>query len=208
MLFMDYDGRFFVAQWENDPDFVYCSWRTTPEAFKQGLLDLLWYSPHRLVVLKVVAASVNDELAITARLDAIAPMATLTAPAWRPNNALLREFIRSLPCQTREARCAIGNYKNRLLWRVGSNSSLPSRETIIEALGASSVPLSPESIHRLPSVTIPQQTIYNTLSRMAQEGLVCRPERGLYALTEAGMAFYHKLAAQPRPRKSVRSLRP
>lgn len=208
MLFMDYDGRFFVAQWENDPDFVYCSWRTTPEAFKQGLLDLLWYSPHRLVVLKVVAASANDELAITAHLDAIAPMATLTAPAWRPNNALLREFIRSLPCQTREARCAIGNYKNRLLWRVGSSSSLPTRQTIIEALGASSVPLSPESIHRLPSVAIPQQTIYNTLSRMANEGLTWRPERGLYALTEAGMAFYHKLAAQPRSRKSVRSLRP
>jgi hypothetical protein len=205
---MDYDGRFFVVQWENDPDFVYCSWRTTPEAFKQGLLDLLWYSPHRLAVLKVVAASANDELAITAHLDAIAPMATLTAPAWRPNNALLREFIRSLPCRTGEARCAIGNYKNRLLWRIGDNSSLPTRETIIEALGSSPVPLSPESIHRLPSVAIPQQTIYNTLSRMAQEGLVCRPERGLYALTEAGMAFYHKLAAQPRSRKSVRSLRP
>ena len=205
---MDYDGRFFVAQWENDPDFVYCSWRTTPEAFKQGLLDLLWYSPHRLVVLKVVAASVNDELAITARLDAIAPMATLSAPSWRPNNALLREFVRRLPCQTREARCAIGNYKNRLLWRIDSNSSRPARETIIEALGSSPVPLSPESIHRLPSVTIPQQTIYNTLSRMANEGLTWRPERGLYALTEAGMTLYRKLAAQPRPRKSVRSLRP
>jgi len=203
------EGRFFFLQWENDCSFVLCSWRSTIEATKQAWLECLSYSPHRLIILKVVRVSLEDELAITRHLNDIAP-ASLSAPWWRPNNALLQDFVRELPCSTREARSTIGHYKGRLLWRPTTDNSLTktAKEIIIELLGASALPLAPVSIHALPTIALPLQTIYNTLNRLLKEGIVERPEQGLYVLSPKGQALYDALVAPEAPRKSARSLRP
>lgn len=204
------DGRFFFVHWENDPDFICCSWRTDPQAMRDAWLDSLYYCPHRLVILKVVKASLYDELAITKRLDTISPIASLSSPWWRPSNAPLSRFIKDAPCATREARKMIGHANGRFLWRISNSEDAPktAKEIIIEQLGASEAFLAPATIHALPNIGLPQQTIYNTLSRLRKEGLVYQPEAGFYALSPSGQAFYDKLVAARPERKSVRSLRP
>lgn len=202
------DGRFCFVQWENDADFVCSLWRTTVEALDESLFEFLKYSPRRLVVLKVVNASLQDELLITSHLDTIAPSVLLSQ--WRPNHSLLQEAIRNMPCHTRQARSAIGHYKGRLLWRPGNDSSITktSKEIIIELLGTSLLPMPPAALQALSASALPRQTVYNTLSRLHKEGLVCRPDGGLYALTEAGKAFCEKLVKKDALRKNVRSLCP
>ncbi len=204
------DGRFFFVHWENDPAFICCSWRTDPQTMKEAWLDFLYYSPHRLVILKVVKASLCDELAITKHLDIISPIASLPSPSWRPSNASLSRFIKDAPCATREARSIIGHANSRLLWRISNSEDAPktAREIIIEQLGASETFLAPAAIHTMPNIGLPQQTIYNTLSRLKKEGLVYQPQTGFYALSSSGQAFYDKLVATKPQRKSVRSLRP
>jgi DNA-binding transcriptional ArsR family regulator len=204
------DGRFFFVHWENDPDFICCSWRTDPQAMKEAWFDFLYYSPHRLVILKVVKASLQDELFITKCLNAISPIASLPSPSWRPSNASLSRFMKDAPCATREARKMIGHANGRLLWRISNSEDAPktAKEIIIEQLGASEAFLAPATIHALPNIGLPQQTIYNTLSRLRKEGLVYQPEAGFYALSLSGQAFYDKLVAARPERKSVRSLCP
>ena len=204
------DGRFFFVHWENDPAFICCSWRTDPQAMRDAWLDSLYYCPHRLVILKVINASLQDELFITKCLNAISPIGSLPSPSWRPSNASLSRFIKDAPCATREARKMIGYANGRFLWRISNSEDAPktAKEIIIEQLGASKIFLTPAAIHVMPGVGLPQQTIYNTLNRLKKEGLVYQPEAGFYALSSSGQAFYDKLVATKPKRKSVRSLHP
>lgn len=203
------DGRFFFVHWENDPAFICCSWRTDLEAVREAWHELLYCCPRRLVVLKVVKASLSDEIVITKQLNTISPIDS-SLPRWRLSNASLSRFIKDAPCATREARSIIGRVNGRLLWRISNSEDAPktAKEIIIEQLGASETFLAPATIHAMPNIGLPQQTIYNTLNRLKKEGFVYQPQTGFYALSPSGQAFYDKLVATKPQRKSVRSLRP
>ena len=203
------DGRFFFVHWENDPAFICCSWRTDLEAMREAWHELLYCCPRRLVILKVVKASLQDEIVITKQLNTISPIDP-SLLRWRPSNASLSRFIKEAPCATREARSIIGHANRRLLWRISNSedASKTAKEIIVEQLGASETFLAPTTIHTMPNIGLPQQTIYNTLSRLKKEGLVYQPQTGFYALSPSGQAFYDKLVATKPQRKSVRSLRP
>ena len=202
------DGQFFFVQWEGLSAFVHGSWRTSIAAVNEAFHSFLHCSPSRLIVLKVVQASVEDEKRLTNHFRAIAPGKWSSAPNWRENNAALQGFIRELPCSTRQARAAIGLCEGRLLWRPNdeARSMAAAKEVIIELLGQSRLPCSPSTLHALPGTAIPLQTIYNTLGKLAKAGLVSRPEPGLYVLTKQGQALYSKLIQAKPPRKSIQSL--
>lgn len=203
------DGRFCFVQWEKDQGFVCCVWRTHVEALKESLFSFLSYCPQRLVVLKVVNVSLQEELILTKNLDSIAPSSPFS-PWWRPNNALLQQTIRDLPCHSREARFHIGYYQGRLLWRPGQDSSISktAREVILETLERMESPTAPASLQRLSTIALPRQTIYNTLTQLYKEGLVYRPNEGLYALTQSGLAFCHRMTKEGHVCKGARSLKP
>ena len=203
------DGRFFFVHWENDPAFICCSWRTDLEAVREAWHELLYCCPRRLIILKVVKAPLRDELAITKHLDTLSPIDPLL-PRWRRSSVPLLRYIKDAPCATREARKMIGYANGRFLWRISNSEDAPrtAKEIIIEQLGASETFLTPAAIHVAPCIGLPQQTIYNTLSRLKKEGLVYQPEAGFYALSPSGQAFYDRLVATKPERKSVRSLRP
>ncbi len=202
------DGQFFFVQWEGIPAFIHCSWRTNIAAVNETLHNFLHCCPSRLVVLKVVQASLEDEKRLTTHIEDLAPSKAPASPRWHENNAALQAFIRELPCSTRQARAVIGRYKGRLLWRPGGDEkTMPTaKEVIIDLLGRSQEPCAPSTLHALPGAAIPLQTIYNTLGRLLAEGMVRRPEQGLYELTEQGEASYAMLIKPRAPRKSVRSL--
>jgi predicted transcriptional regulator len=202
------DGQFFFVQWEGIPAFVHCSWRTDIAAVNETLHNFLHCCPSRLIVLKMVQASLEDEKRLTTHINDISSSKWLASPCWRENNAALQAFIRELPCATRQARAIIGRYKGRLLWRPGGDEkAMPTaKEVIIDLLGRSQEPCAPSTLHALPGAAIPLQTIYNTLGRLLAEGMVRRPEQGLYELTEQGEASYAMLIKPRAPRKSVRSL--
>lgn len=204
------DGQFFFVQWEGLSSFVYASWRSDMASTEETLHNFLHCSPNRLIVLKVVSASAEDGKRLTNRLVSLTTVRRPLAPKWHDNNPAIQAFIRELPCSTRQARAAIGHCEGRLLWRPNDEKQTmrSAKEVIIELLGRSELPCAPATLHVLPGAAIPLQTIYNTLLRLLDAGLVSRPEKGLYELTEAGRAFYGKLIRLSPPRKSVRSLAP
>lgn len=204
------DGQFFFVQWEGLSSFVYASWRSDMASMEEMLHNFLHCSPNRLIVLKVVRASAEDGKRLTNRLASLTTVRRSLAPKWHDNNPAIQAFIRELPCSTRQARAAIGHCEGRLLWRPNDEAQAmrTAKEVIIELLGRSGLPCAPATLHALPGAAIPLQTIYNTLLRLLDAGLVSRPEKGLYELTEAGRAFYSELIRLSPPRKSVRSLVP
>jgi predicted transcriptional regulator len=213
MMASDYehrDGQFFFVQWEAFPSFLYGSWRSDMVALRETVHGFLHCSPSRLIVLKVVQASSQDEQRLTTKLNALTTVKWPLVSQWRDNNAAIQAFIRELPCSTRQARAVIGHCEGRLLWRPNDEKQTmrSAKEVIIELLGRSELPCAPATLHALPGAAIPLQTIYNTLLRLLDTGLVRRPEKGLYELTEGGRAFYGKLIRISPPRKSVRSLVP
>lgn len=177
---------------------------------EETLHNFLHCSPSRLIVLKVVRASAEDGKRLTARLASLTTARRPLAPKWHDNNPALQAFIRELPCSTRQARAAIGRCEGRLLWRPNDEAQAmrTAKEVIIELLGRSELPCTPATLHALPGAAIPLQTIYNTLQKLLRDGLVTRPEKGLYELTEEGHTFYKALTRLDPPRKSVRSLIP
>jgi len=204
------DGQFFFVQWEGLSSFVYASWRSDMASMEETLHNFLHCSPSRLIVLKVVRASVDDEKRLTTHLASLTTVRKPLTPRWHDNNPVLQAFIRELPCSTRQARAAIGRCEGRLLWRPNDEAQTmrTAKEVIIELLGRSELPCAPATLHALPGAAIPLQTIYNTLQRLLGAGLVSRPEKGLYELTAEGRAFYGKLIRFNPQRKSVRSLVP
>ena len=203
-------GQFFFLQWEGLSSFVYAAWRFDMVSMEETLHNFLHCSPSRLIVLKVVRASADDEKRLTIRLASLTTVRRPLAPRWHDNNAALQAFIRELPCSTRQARAAIGRCEGRLLWRPNDEAQAmrTAKEVIVELLRRSEIPCTPATLHALPGAAIPLQTIYNTLQKLLRDGLVDRPEKGLYELTEEGRAFYDKLIRLSPPHKSVRSLVP
>ncbi len=76
------DGQFFFVQWEGLSSFVYASWRSDMASMEETLHNFLHCSPSRLIVLKVVRASVDDEKRLTTHLASLTTVRKPLTPRW------------------------------------------------------------------------------------------------------------------------------
>ena len=196
------EGWVYVVQWENDPYAVKIGFTTD---LKGRFSTFLTACRHRLVVLKVFKADIDQEKSLHERFDGCRDNREwfLLTPG------LERYIQQEMPCQTKEAQTDIGSWmKESVKWR-------PMSATKRELLEAA------QDVHRIPAfisnartyvlwavndidgsgffctsngiINHPSntnlyeaKTIYNCLTSIVEEGLATKSTGKCYRLTEQG----------------------